>query len=357
MLNFAVGPVQTYDYICNIGAEQVPYFRTEDFSAVMLENERLIKKLAGAEDNSRAVFLTGSGTLAMEAVVMNCFAEKDKVLVVNGGSFGQRFVELCQIHRITYSEIKLGVAEQLTKEMLLPYQGQGYTGFLVNVHETSTGAYYDINMIAEFCRQNKLFLVVDAISSFLADPFAMAELNVDVMITSSQKVLACPPGISIVVLSAKAVERVERNKVRSMYFDLANALKNAERGQTPFTPAVGILLQINARLCQIEKAGGAESEIDRIAALAADFRRRIVNLPLQIASNRMSNAMTPLYTLNVSAYSVFKRLQDEYDIWVCPNGGELRDKIFRVGHMGALTKEDNSTLLAALADLQQRGLL
>lgn len=357
MLNFAVGPVKTFDYICNVGAEQVPYFRTDEFSNVMWENERLIKKFAKADENTRIVFLTGSGTAAMETVVMNCFDEKDKVLVVNGGSFGQRFVELCQIYQVPFTELKLNFAEPLTKEMLLPYQGQGYTCFLINLHETSTGVYYDIDMIAKFCRQNKLFLVVDAISSFLADSFDMAGLCVDVMITSSQKVLACPPGISIIALSEKAVVRVQQKNVHSMYFDLRNALKNAERGQTPFTPAVGILLQINARLRQIEESGGAEYEIERIAALAADFRQRIAGLPLQIASRYMSNAMTPLHPLNVSAYEIFKILKDKYDIWVCPNGGSLRDEIFRVGHMGALTWEDNSKLIEALQDLQKRGLI
>ena len=83
-----------------------------------------------------------------------------------------------------------------------------------------------------------MFLVVDAISSFLADEFQMDELCVDIMLTGSQKALACPPGISLIVLSSRAVERVNNRNVRSMYFDLKNALKNGERGQTPFTLSV-----------------------------------------------------------------------------------------------------------------------
>ena len=107
MLNFTVGPVMSDDVVRAIGAEQVPYFRTPEFSAVMLENEKLMKKFAKAGDDARVVFITGSGTAAMEATVMNVFDKTDKVLVVNGGSFGQRFVELCQIHEIPYEEIKL----------------------------------------------------------------------------------------------------------------------------------------------------------------------------------------------------------------------------------------------------------
>lgn len=171
MLNFTVGPVMSDDVVRAIGAEQVPYFRTPEFSAVMLENEMLMKKFAKAGDEARVVFITGSGTAAMEATVMNVFDKTDKVLVVNGGSFGQRFVELCQIHEIPYEEIKLEKGKALKKEQLDMYDGKGFTGFLVNVHETSTGVHYDIEMISEFCKKNGIFLVVDAISSFLADDF------------------------------------------------------------------------------------------------------------------------------------------------------------------------------------------
>ena len=94
-----------------------------------------------------------------------------------------------------------------------------------------------------YTRHNIGFLVVDAISSFLADPLNMSEQNMGVVLTGSQKALACPPGISIIVFSESAVERVENNSCKSMYFDLKDMLKNAERGQTPFTPAVSILLQ------------------------------------------------------------------------------------------------------------------
>lgn len=357
MLNFTVGPVQSNELVRAIGYEQVPYFRTPEFSNIMFENERLIKKFANAEDKSKAVFITGSGTASMEAAVMNVFTENDKVLIINGGSFGHRFVELCDIHNIPYTEIKLAYGKSLKAENLEKYNNQGYTGLLVNIHETSTGVHYDINMISAFCKKNNLLLMVDAISSFLADELNMNKLGVDVMITGSQKALACPPGVSVIVLSPKAIDRVQNNSVKSMYFDLKSALKNAQRGQTPFTPAVGILLQINARLKEIENAGGAEAEIKKVKELAEDFREKIKALPFEIVSESMSNAVTPLHPLTASAYEIFTILKDEYKIWVCPNGGDLADKIFRVGHIGDLTKEDNTTLINALKDMQKRNII
>lgn len=357
MLNFTVGPVQMNEEVRKIGYEQVPYFRTPEFSELMLENESYMKKFANASEDSRTVFITGSGTAAMEATIMNVFDQNDKVLIVNGGSFGHRFVEICKLHKIEYTEIKLEFGESLKKEVLNEYDGKNYTGFLVNIHETSTGVHYDIDIISEFCKKNKLFLVVDAISSFLADTIDMKKSNIGVMITGSQKALACPPGISIIVLSKQAIERINNIDCSCMYFDLKDALKNGERGQTPFTPAVGILIQINKRLKEIDKNGGVEKEIERISELANDFRKKIKELPFEITSKSLSNAVTPLQPQNVSAYKIFTTLKDNYNIWVCPNGGELKEKVFRVGHIGNLTIEDNDTLIRALKDMQEKDLL
>ena len=357
MLNFTVGPVQSSDIVREIGGQQVPYFRTPEFSAVMLESERLMKEFVEAADDSRAVFLTGSGTASMEAAVMNALTEQDKALVVNGGSFGTRFARICEVHNIPHEEIRLQAGKALTPELLAPYDGKGYTCFLVNVHETSTGVLYDMGLISEFCKRNRLFLIADAISSFLADEFHMARWGVDIMLTGSQKALACPPGVSIMVLSEIAVRRIEGAPVKCMYLDLKDALKNGERGQTPFTPAVGTLLQINARLKQIQADGGVEAERRKIAELARDFRSKIGDLPLTICSESLSNAVTPLSVRNCSAYDIFTALKDEYDIWICPNGGELKDRIFRVGHIGCLTLEYNAVLIDALYDLNKRGIL
>lgn len=305
MLNFTVGPVMSCDEVRAIGAEQVPYFRTSEFSEIIMENEVLIKKFAKSDNDARVVFITGSGTASMEAAVVNCFNERDKVLIINGGSFGERFVELCQIYGIPFDQIKLQFGKALKKDQLFEYSNKGYTGLLINAHETSTGVHYDLEMVSEFCRQNGIFLVVDAISSFLADEFDMKKLNVDVMITGSQKALACPPGISIIILSSKAIKRVKSRDIKCMYLNLKLALVNGMRGQTPFTPAVSILQQINIRLKKIDKTGGVDKEIKRVESIAIDFREKIKGLPLRIISESISNAVTPLQPLHASAYDIF----------------------------------------------------
>lgn len=357
MLNFTVGPVMSDEAVLSLGAQQVPYFRTPEFSELMLENERLMKKFTNAEDNARVVFLTGSGTASMEASVINSFTTEDKLLVINGGSFGQRFADICAIHDIPFEEIKLSTGKALKEEALYKYDGKGFTGLLVNVHETSTGVHYDIEMISRFCKKNNIFLIVDAVSSFLADEFDMARLGADIMITGSQKALACPPGISVMVLSERAVKRVESRQVKCMYLNLKSALKDGERGQTPFTPAVSILIQINARLKQIEAAGGMQAEYKRIKEQAEDFREKIKGLPFENISESMSNAVTALHPLTASAKDIFSVLKNEYNIWICPNGGDMAETIFRVGHIGALSKDDNTVLVNAFKDMQKRGLI
>ena len=357
MLNFTVGPVMSSEEVLRIGGEQTPYFRNDEFSQIMLENEKLMKEFVYASEDSRVVFVTGSGTAAMEATVMNVFSQKDNVLVVNGGGFGKRFADLCEIHNIPHEEIKLDFGQDLSPEILERYDNQGFTGFLVNICETSSGVHYNLNLISEFCNKNDIFLVVDAISSFMADSLNMNEKGIDVIITGSQKAIACPPGISIIVLGEAALKRVEDNECKSMYFDLSDALKNGERGQTPFTPAVSILLQINARFKEIKNQGGVEFEIERISKLANDFRSRIEDLPLEIHCKNMGNAVTGVYCIDSQANTIVDALKNEYGIWINPNGGEVGQKMFRVGHIGALTLEDNDKLIEALQDLEKRGIL
>lgn len=355
MINFTVGPVQSSDAVLAIGAEQVPYFRTAEFSELMLENERLVKKFANATEDSRVVFLTCSGSGGMEAAIMNTLTKNDKALVINGGSFGERFVELLTLHDIHFTEIKMEKGKALKPEHLEPYEGKGYSAFLFQKHETSTGVHYDAKLISDYCKRNGCFMIVDTISTFLADPFDMTDLNAGVMITGSQKALACPPGIAVMVLAPSALKRIEIAKCCCQYLDLKLALKNQDRGQTPWTPAVGVLRQINARLKEIDASGGAKAEIERTARLAEYFRNKLeeYNLPFEIISESLSNAVTPLHPKTQSAHQIFLKIKEEYGMWICPNGGDMKDSVFRVGHIGCLTEADYDQLIEAFVMLRE----
>ena len=117
-----------------------------------------------------------------------------------------------------------------------------------------------------------------------------------------------------------------------------------------------MLRQIHARLKEIETAGGAEVEIKKTAQLAQYFRNKLeeYSLPFEIISENLSNAVTPLHPTTQSAFQIFLKLKDEYGIWICPNGGEMKDTVFRVGHIGFLTKADYDCLINAFIDLREK---
>ncbi|MCH5290427.1 MAG: alanine--glyoxylate aminotransferase family protein [Treponema sp.] len=355
-LNFTVGPVMMDDRLRLENSEQVPYFRTQEFSAITKESEAMLTALLNAQEGSRAVFMTGSGTASMEAAVLNLFTKNDKVLVVNGGSFGERFLKLCTVLGIPCTEVHLPYGRPLTRTDLEPFANKGYTALIMQHNETSTGVLYDLAMAGTFCKEQKLFFLVDAISSFLADPLDITAFNIQAVITGSQKALALPPGMSFLVLTPSAQERVLGHTVPSLYFNLADYLSDGERGQTPFTPAVGIMLLLHTRLSSIMEQGGATALISQTAELAQYFRNGISKLPFAQFSPAPSNALTALSsTTGKSAYEIFTLMKDRYQIFICPNGGDLKDKIFRVGHIGHITKKNMDTLLDAFHDLHMTG--
>ena len=177
---FTVGPTQMRQEILDVRHQQVPYFRTTEFSEVMLDSDRLLKKFMNAPESYKSIYLTASGTGALEATIMNCMNETDHVLVINGGTFGQRFVDLCELHEIPHTVIKLDEGEELTAKHFAAVEEQSFTFVIANIDETSTAQLYDINLLSNFAKKKEAYLVIDAISSFLIDHYDMAGNNIDV---------------------------------------------------------------------------------------------------------------------------------------------------------------------------------
>ena len=347
---FTPGPVKMADDILAIGGMQTPYFRNDEFSEVLLECEKNLLKIANAPDGSRVLFLTASGTAGMEATVQNLICEDDNTLVINGGTFGQRFVDICTIHHLKHIDFK--VKDENLSDTKNLQQHKDTTTLLINAHETSIGLLYDLHAIGTFCKENNILTIVDAISMFVTDKLDMIEHNIDALIISSHKGLALPPGLSMVILSPKAIKKI--NPKHQLYFDFNSYLNDGKRGQTPFTPAITIILQLQARLRQIVN-DSIEAEINKAKEIASYFRDSIKTLPLKPYSFHMPNAMTILTpTDEKSASTIVKDLEDKYNIVVAPNGGALHDKVFRVAHMGAMTKEYTDVLIDALFDYYGR---
>jgi len=344
---FTPGPVKMSEEILAIGAKQTPYFRNTPFSDVTFACENGLLEMVNAPADSKVIFLTASGTAGMEAAVMNLLTKDDKALVVNGGGFGQRFVDICATHAVPHTDFKVKNTNLINIESLAPTDT--HTALIVNAHETSVGHLYDLDAMGEYASCNNMLYIVDAISMLVTDPLDMRKSNIDVVIASSQKGFALPPGLTMLVLSPKAQNKLQ--DINSLYFNFKDYLKNGERGQTPYTPAVTIMLQLEARLKQIKERGGIEQSINNAKDIAAYFRQSIKTLPLKEYTPYMPNAMTTLTpTDGKSAMDIVNDMEEKYKVMVCPNGGPERELVFRVSHMGEMTREYTDILIDALHD-------
>jgi len=343
---FTPGPVPVEAHILAKGAEQPPYNRTQEFSK--LTNEILQGLGYVFQTSGPIALLTGSGTAAMEAAVLNFLDASDRVLVINGGTFGQRWCDLCRVHTIPYTELKLNAGEDIDLDQLSQtLSHEKFTTLLINAHETSTGQLYDIEAIGCIIRKFDLLYIVDAISTICADPFLMDDWRVDVAILSSQKALALPPGLSFVAMSERAQSRLGEITPKSLYFNLQDYLDNQRRGQLPYTPAIGILLQLYQRLLDIKQHTLLEV-IDKHKQRACYFRNSIAYLPFDTMPSRQSNAVTSILCKEHDAFEIVQRLRSQFDMETAPSGGALKHKIFRVSHMGAQNDADVDALIAAL---------
>jgi aspartate aminotransferase-like enzyme len=344
---FTPGPTKIADDILKIGTQQLPYNRTISFSKITFEIIDRLKYVFQTKGD--VAILTSSGTGAMEASTFNFFDKNDLVLVINGGTFGERWSHLCKIHNIPFVEINLESGQDIPLERIeKKFKSGGFTGLLINAHETSTGALYDIENIGKLTKKYNVLFIVDAISSICADIFLMDQWHVDVAILSSQKALALPPGLSFIALNEKAKEKMNVIPTKSLYFDLKNYLKNQERGQMPYTPAIGLFLMLHKRLEEIEKVS-IENVIKRHSELANFFRASIKELPLTILPKRPSNAMTALRcNKDINASKIVDLMVAKYHTYLASNGSPLNEEVFRVSHMGVQTKNDVKLLVMDL---------
>lgn len=330
--------------ILQIAAHQIPYMRTDWFSGIMKENESMLLEAIGCHDG-RVMFLTSSGTGAMEAIVQNYVTAKGPAFIIDGGTFGHRWVSLCEYHGIEHDSLIVPFAQDVDYDLLENRMKQYRPAVLLcQHHETSSGQLFDLKRISTICRKTSTSLVVDVISSFLAQELNMDELGIDVAVTSSQKGLNLPPGAAMVFLSAKALETEFLHN--NYYLDFQDNLKNLERGQTPFSPATVIFMQIHERMRRNMQVG-----IDRLVANTRDkalyFRSLCKENEWDIPAQNPANAVTGFF-LHRNGAKLFTELQKE-GIFIMPSG---KPDFFRVSHMGCDTKQDLDELASLIKQIE-----
>ena len=345
------GPTPVPPEVASQSALPVLHHRTHEFGVVF---DRVLDGLKYVFQTKNDIFiLTSSGTGAMEAAVCNLLSPGDKAITVEGGKFGERWSELCKAYGLKAQVIKVewGKAVQASQIEKILANDKDIKAVFVTLCETSTGVDTDIKAIGEVVKKTNAVLVVDAISGLGVTDLQTDHWSVDVVVVGSQKGLMLPPGLAFISVSKKALGLIEKSTSPKYYFDLKMAKKAAEKTDTPFTPAIGIIIALNESL-KLIKEEGLEKLFAHFAKLAKGTRAAAKALGLKLFADEacLSNAVTGIKVPDgLNGEKLVKTMRDTYGVTIAGGQGEeLKGKIIRIAHMGCVDEDDIVTGISCL---------
>ncbi len=327
--------------------------RSSEFSAIMKEVYQDLKWLFRTEED---VFVyTSSGTGAMEAAIFNLVNPGDKVLSLVMGNFSERWAKIAEMRGADVERISFDWGQAVDPDILRERLDQDINKeikFVTLIHnETSTGVTNDIQTLVGIIREHGALSVVDGVTSVGAIPVKMDEWGIDVIVSGSQKGFMIPPGLAFLACSKKAWQVHEECKNPSFYFNFKAYKKSAAENTTPYTPNVSLIVALRETL-NMMKEEGLDNFYDRHARLAQILREgvRAMGLRLFVEDDAVaSRVITAIYPPEgISVPDIRKTLNNEYDIVVANGQAKLKDKIFRMGHLGYVSERDAITALGAL---------
>jgi serine---pyruvate transaminase len=341
------GPTPVPPQVLAALAEPVVHHRGPDFRPVY---ERCLERLTAAyRSSSEPLLFTASGTGAMESVLANLTAPGDRVVVVSAGSFGERWIDIarrygCEVeHSLRYEWGETPSADDLAAQL---ERVEDVKLVLLTHSETSTGVVADVESLAAVADEAGAVVAVDAVSSLGAIPLETDAWGLDAVVSGSQKALMTPPGLAFVALS----ERAERAAVpQSFYFDWIRTRKAQDRRDSAFTPAVSLVRGLEVALGLLLDAGLDEA-FDRHRRLGRACREGIKAMGLELFSpDDDSSAVVTAVRMpdGFDSGDLVRGLRDRFGITIANGQGELKGKIFRIGHIGYYDVFDVTTALAA----------
>ncbi|MCM8778679.1 MAG: alanine--glyoxylate aminotransferase family protein [Candidatus Omnitrophica bacterium] len=343
------GPTPIPPEVALAMAKPIIHHRTSEYRAIFEEVIKGLKYVFQTE-NDCFVFAS-SGTGAMEAAVVNLLSPKDKVITVQGGKFGERWTEICQSYGIEPSVIDVPWGEAVEPERIAEILEKDLRikAVFTTLCETSTGVVNDVKKIAQITSKHKAVLVVDAISALASIELRTDAWGIDVVVAGSQKGLMLPPGISFLSISPKAWALVNEAKCPRYYFDLREAKRSLDKMDTPFTPAVTLVIGLREALQMIQKEG-LENIWKRHALMAEATRKAVLALGLELfAPHAPSDAVTAVKVPSgLDGENLVKLLRQKYGVSIAGGQAELKGKIFRIAHMGYITPEDILLVISCL---------
>lgn len=346
------GPTQVPPEVRAAVSRQMINHRGPSFTELYQEIQEGLRPVFGSEAD--VLIFPASGTGVMESAVVNLFSPGDRILSVVMGEFGERFAVIAQAFGVEVDRLSVPPGTAATAEAIaLRLDAAGperYRAVIVTHNETSTGVLLDLPAVAAAVKARGPLLVVDAVSALGGVETRCAEWGVDVLVTGSQKALMTPPGLGLVYVSPSAWEAVERATLPRYYWDYRRARKSAAKGQTPYTPAVGLWFGLREAL-RLIGAEGLDNVYARHRRMAGSFRAGARALGLELLAE--DAVASPLVTAvkvpeGIEASRILKALREEHRVIVAGGQGDLAGKIFRVAHMGAARPEQMVRVLEAI---------
>jgi aspartate aminotransferase-like enzyme len=342
------GPTPIPNEVALAMSATMVHHRTPQFNQVFFEAREGLKKLFGSKND--VLMLASSGTGAMEASVANLFSPGDQVLVINGGKFGERWLNIANAYGLDPIELKVewGQAVKVAEVEKQLDSHPDIQAVLIQASETSTTVFHPVKEIARLTRNGPL-LIVDGVTSVGVTPVPVDEWGIDVLVTGSQKALMLPPGLAFIALSDRAWEKTKKAKLPRFYFDLNLERKNQQRGSGAFTPAVSLIFGLRASLEMMEKEGMANvyarhERMSRATRAAA----KALGLKL-LAPDSPSYAATGIYLPSgIDADQVLDYLRDKMNVVLAEGQDQLKGKVIRIAHVGYMGAFDVITAIAAL---------
>ncbi len=340
------GPTEIEKDVRVVGARPMVYNRTPEFARFILQLEKKLRLFFKTKND--VFILSSSGTGAMECAVVNFLSPGDEVIVLSGGTFGHRWYEIASRYQIKSRLITVSRGESVDPDRIKKSITKNTKAVFVTANETSTGVLIDLEAIGMRIKKTNAILIVDAVSSLGADELETDKWHCDVVITASQKALAIPPGLSFISVSEKAWRLASHSKISKYYFDLKIYKENLLRGQTPFTPPVSLLYQLDMRLKKIFKKG-IRTVILQQKNKSLYLRKRLESVGLKIIGSKPSGGVVGiLFPKEINALRIVKRLRREFSIEITPSPGTDKTRIARVGLFGDIKVSDIDTLIRAL---------
>lgn len=342
------GPTPIPNEVALAMAETMIHHRTPQFNKVFDETREGLKKLFGTKND--VLILASSGTGAMEASVANLFSPGDKVLVINGGKFGERWLNISNAFGLNPIEMKVewGQAVKVADVEIQLKAHSDIQGVMIQASETSTTVLHPIKEIAELTQNGPLFLV-DGVTAVGVVSLPLDEWGIDVLVTGSQKALMLPPGLGFIALSDRAWEKTKKAKLPRFYFDLNLERKNQQKGSGAFTPAVSLIFGARASLQMMQREGlqNVYARHDRLCR-ATRAAAKAMGLKL-LAPDSPSPAATGIFLpAGIDADAVLEYLRDKMNITLAEGQDQLKGKAIRIAHIGYMGAFDVITAIAAL---------